>query len=304
MNKNMFSMFNIPNLLTASNMLCGILSILLSLSGRIDLAPYPIFLGAIFDFLDGFMARILKQQGELGKQLDSLADMVTFGLAPGVMMMGVLVFLTYPGADAFREIISSQSIPEETTYTIKHMDLIVHDYSYYFIEDYKMKLLNFQYGLSNLKLHSYFPFMALIITVFSMFRLAKFNLDTRQSESFIGVPTPANTIFFCMFPLILAQDFAEGSFQFQVREFIMQVWVLIPIIVIMSISLISEIPLFSLKFKHFKWKGNEIRFIFLITCSLLIPLTRFWSMGIIVLLYLILSIIENILKTKKHEIQS
>ncbi|MFN5417710.1 MAG: CDP-alcohol phosphatidyltransferase family protein [Flavobacteriia bacterium] len=266
-------MFNIPNLLTASNMLCGILSILLSLSGRIDLAPYPIFLGAIFDFLDGFMARILKQQGELGKQLDSLADMITFGLAPGIMMFVILLKISVD----------------------KNLSL----------ECTECEYLSFSTWIDVVLRKFHFEVLfALLIPVFSMFRLAKFNLDTRQSESFIGVPTPANTIFFCMFPLILVQDFAVGSFQFQVREFIMQVWVLIPIIVIMSILLISEIPLFSLKFKHFKWKGNEIRFIFLITCSLLIPLTRFWSMGIIVLLYLILSIIENILKTKKHEIQS
>ena len=273
MNKNMFSMFNIPNLLTASNMLCGILAIFLTLSGRVYYAPYFIFLGAILDFLDGFMARILKQQGELGKQLDSLADMVTFGLAPGVMMFMILIDLSLNNGNYFECTVCEFGKFESWVNLIfrqNHYEILV----------------------------------ALLIPVFSMFRLAKFNLDTRQSESFIGVPTPANTIFFCMFPLILAQDFAVGSFQFQVREFIMQVWVLIPIIIIMSILLISEIPLFSLKFKHFKWKGNEIRFIFLITCSLLIPLTRFWSMGIIVLLYLILSIIENILKTKKHEIQS
>jgi CDP-diacylglycerol--serine O-phosphatidyltransferase len=287
-------MFNIPNLLTASNMLCGIFSILLSLSGRIDLAPYPIFIGALFDFLDGFVARLLKQQGELGKQLDSLADMITFGLAPGIMMMGVFVYVIFP------DVIKYNDIPEETTHY--YNDFLTYKES--FLASYKMKSMNFLYGISNFRLFSFLPLLALIIPVFSMFRLAKFNLDTRQSESFIGVPTPANTIFFCMFPLILAQDFTVGSFQFQVREFIMQVWVLVPIIVIMSILLISEIPLFSLKFKHFKWKGNEIRFLFLITCSLLIPLILYWSMGIIVILYLVLSLIDNFLKRKQHEIQS
>ncbi len=261
-------------MLTASNMLFGIFSILLTFSGRIDLAPYPIFLGALFDFLDGFVARLLNQQSQLGKQLDSLADMITFGLAPGLMMMGV--FIQY------------------------QFDMQMNN---------KIDLSNFSFiwwvtDLLDFKNSYLIPFTALLIPIFSMFRLAKFNLDSRQSDSFIGVPTPANTIFFCMFPLILAQDFAFGSFQFQVREFIMQVWVLIPIIIIMSILLVAEIPLFSFKFKHFKWKGNEIRYLFLITCSLLIPLTRFWSMGIIVLLYLILSVIENLLKAKKHEIQS
>jgi len=267
-------MFNIPNLLTASNMLCGIFSILLSVSGRIDLAPYPIFLGALFDFLDGFVARLLKQQGELGKQLDSLADMVTFGLAPGIMMFVLLLNLT--------------------------------DSTHIFLGDTVLNFLQFESWINIvLRQQHYEVLAALLIPVFSMFRLAKFNIDTRQSESFIGVPTPANTIFFCMFPLILVQDFEQGSFSYVVREFVLQTWVLIPIIVIMSVLLISEIPLFSLKFKHFKWKGNELRFGFLITCLLLIVLTRFWSLGIIVILYLLLSLIENyFIKNKQHEIQS
>lgn len=273
-------MFNIPNLLTASNMLCGIFSILLSLSGRIDLAPYPIFLGAIFDFLDGFVARLLKQQGELGKQLDSLADMITFGLAPGIMMMGLLLYT--PSIGGFID--QTFGLSGE-----KHINILFFIWIGNLIELKEINLI---------------PLFALIIPLFSMFRLAKFNIDTRQSDSFIGIPTPANTIFFCMFPLILVQDFAVGSFQFQIREFIMQVWVLVPIIIIMSILLVAEIPLFSFKLKHFKWKGNEIRFLFLITCSLIIPLTLYWSLGIIVILYLVLSLIDNFLKRKQHEIQS
>ena len=144
----------------------------------------------------------------------------------------------------------------------------------------------------------FLPIVALTIPFFSLFRLAKFNIDTRQSESFIGLPTPANTLFFCTFPLIYFYGMNELS------KAIFDPFVLIIIICVMSLMLITELPLFSLKFKHFKWKGNELRFLFLITCSLLIPLTRFWSMGIIVLLYLILSVIENLLKAKKHEIQS
>ncbi len=287
-------MFNIPNLLTASNMLCGIFSILLSLSGRIDLAPYPIFLGALFDFLDGFVARLLKQQGELGKQLDSLADMITFGLAPGIMMMGVLVNSTFPSMIDFND------IPEETSYHINNFS----NYKDSFLASFSMKQMNFLFGISNLKLFSYTPFLALLIPVFSMFRLAKFNLDTRQAEGFIGLNTPANTLLLCTFPLILVQDFEVGSVNYIVREFVLQTWFLIPLIIVLSILLVSEIPIFSLKFKHFKWKGNEIRFIFLITCLLIIPLTLYWSLGIIVILYLILSLIDNFLKRKRYEIQS
>lgn len=273
MNKNPLSLFNIPNLLTACNMLCGILSILLSLSGRIDLAPYPIFLGAILDFLDGFAARLLKQQGEMGKQLDSLADMVTFGLAPGMMMFAILLKLS-----ADQTFIIESTARESLVFQI-WLDLTVRE-------------LNF------------LPFIAFLIPFFSMFRLAKFNIDTRQSDSFIGLPTPANTLFFCTFPLVLTQDLVEGSWQNDLVIVIFQPWVLILIIAIMSLMLVAELPLFSLKFKHFKWKGNEIRYLFLITCSLLIPLTLYWSLGIIIILYLILSIVENLLKAKKHEIQS
>ncbi|MGV3631609.1 MAG: CDP-alcohol phosphatidyltransferase family protein [Bacteroidota bacterium] len=260
-------MFNIPNLLTACNMLSGILSILLALSGRVDLAPYPIFLGAVLDFLDGFAARLLKQQGELGKQLDSLADMITFGLAPGVMMF-VLLLLTN----------------QET----------------------RMVGNSFNFGVSFAMNNTigFWAFAAFIIPFFSMFRLAKFNIDTRQSDSFIGLPTPANTLFFCTFPLVMSEDLTGGTLEYRVSEFIFHPVVLITIIIIMSLMLVAELPLFSLKFKHFKWKGNEIRYVFLITCSLLIPLTLYWSLGIIIILYLILSIVENLLKAKKHEIQS
>ncbi len=266
-------MFNIPNLLTASNMVCGIFSILLTLSGRIDLAPYPIFLGAIFDFLDGFIARLLKQQGELGKQLDSLADMVTFGLAPGIMMFVILLNIS-SGNDNF-------------------FDCATCEYE------------KFEHWINIIFKQFHFEVLiALLIPVFSMFRLAKFNLDTRQVEGFIGLNTPANTLLLCTFPLILAQDFDAGSVNFIARELVMQPFFIIPLILVLSILLVSEIPIFSLKFKHFKWKGNEIRFIFLLICSLIIPLTLYWSLGIIVILYLVLSIFDNLFKRKKHEIQS
>ena len=83
-------MFNLANILTSANLMFGIFSILFAILGELHLAVFAIYAGAIFDFLDGFAARLMKTSGELGKQLDSLADMVTFGVAPGVMMMVVL----------------------------------------------------------------------------------------------------------------------------------------------------------------------------------------------------------------------
>lgn len=274
-------MFNIPNLFTAGNMLCGIIAILLSVSGRIDLAPFAIFLGAILDFFDGFLARILKKQGELGKQLDSFADMITFGVAPGIMMMVLLCYVTTPGVAIGAE-------------NLQNFTLAVQACFNYWL-----------HSLIEFKHFSPWPLFALVIPFMSMFRLAKFNLDTRQSVSFIGLPTPANTIFFTAFPLILAHAHGSTAWELSVIELVFRPAVLIPVIVVMSLLLLAEIPLFALKFKHFKWKDNQIRYSFLILCLILIPTLLVWSIPIIVLLYIVLSVIENIFfKKKQHEIQS
>jgi CDP-diacylglycerol--serine O-phosphatidyltransferase len=160
-------------------------------------------------------------------------------------------------------------------------------------------------NLSQFKSQNYLPLVALFIPFMSMFRLAKFNIDTRQSVSFIGLPTPANTIFFTAFPLILAQVPNANTAQLNLITSVFQPTVLIPIIILMSLFLVAEIPLFALKLKHFGWKGNEIRYSYLTTCLLLIPFLLVWSIPIIVLLYIVLSIIENVfLKKKKNEIQS
>lgn len=281
----MLAMFNIPNLFTAANMLCGVLSIILSVSGRIDLAPFAVFLGAVFDFFDGFLARALKKQGELGKQLDSLADMVTFGLAPGVMMLVVLTYSIYHGN--FSDMLAYSTA--DTSFTT---------IAFYSFRTWAEQLGAFSH-------FSWIPFLALLIPFFSLFRLAKFNIDTRQSESFIGVPTPANTIFFCAFPLLLWQYAGSDGWQHELIMSLVQPAVLVPVIALMSVLLVSEIPLFSLKFKKFSWQGNEIRYVFLIICVILIPVLLFWSVPIIVLLYIVLSVIENIFfKNKTHEIQS
>ncbi len=277
-------MFNIPNLFTAFNLLSGTMAIILTLMGRIDLAPFAIYLGAIFDFFDGFLARKLKQSGELGKQLDSLADMVTFGLAPGLFMMVVIIV-----ALNFGDVVAIKEFPS---------------YVNYVLNDWKNAVF---YGVPNqmdtpLK---FLPFIALFIPFMSMFRLAKFNIDTRQSESFIGLNTPANTIFFTVFPLVLNNEYNQTYHDNMLIYYVFQPALLLPIIGGMSLMLISELPMFSLKFKHFKWKGNEIRFIFLISCGLLISFLLVWSIAIIVLLYMILSLIENKFLNKiQNEVQS
>ncbi|MCO5258658.1 MAG: CDP-alcohol phosphatidyltransferase family protein [Crocinitomicaceae bacterium] len=268
-------MFNIPNLFTAGNLLSGVCSIILAFSGQLELACYLIYFAAILDFFDGFLARLLNQKSELGKQLDSLADMVTFGVAPGILVAIVLIIQTT----------DLPLIPGLT-----------------FSEFVGMKIGQFLHLLSfgQWQLINWLFLAGLIIPFFSLFRLAKFNIDTRQSESFIGLPTPANTIFFTAFPLLMVKYYeSEGN---EILNFLTSPWVFIALILIMSLLLVAELPLFSLKFKTFTWKGNEVKFIFLISCLILIPLFLAWSILIIITLYLILSIIENKRKNSKHEI--
>lgn len=277
-------MFNIPNLFTAANLLSGTFAILLTLMGRIDVAPFLIFLGAIFDFLDGFIARKLNQAGELGKQLDSLADMITFGLAPGIFMMVVIIIsLTDLGSETLSDNFSSFVNFEITTWK---------NAVFYNIPNSMDTPLK------------YTPFFALFIPFMSMFRLAKFNIDKRQSESFIGLNTPTNTIFFTTFPLILMTEFHKNGYKSEWLNFIIQPGFLITIIGCVSLLLISEIPMFSLKFKNFIWNGNQIRYTFLISSTITIIFLLVWSIPIIVLLYVILSSIDNKLNKKNHEIQS
>lgn len=266
-------MFNLPNLLTAGNLLCGILSIFMAFSGQLELACYLIYFAAILDFFDGFLARKLNQMSELGKQLDSLADMVTFGVAPGIL---VCVMLMFQFAGGMTDIVYKGTFSEFVGDSVGHF--------FGSLESNVWSEVN------------YICFAGLIIPFFSLFRLAKFNIDTRQSESFIGLPTPANTIFFTSFPLLAAHYFNTGK-QSVLLEFILTPWVFVLITVVMSLLLIAELPLFSLKFKHFKWKGNEVKYVFLGSCLILIPILIAWAIPIIIILYLILSVVEN--KRKK-----
>ena len=285
-------MFNIPNLFTASNMLCGIIAILLSVSGRIDLAPFAIYLGAILDFFDGFLARKLNQQGELGKQMDSLADMITFGVAPGIMMLVLMSYFTMLNIGEevpFQEDVYWRQFLMDTGGLIKFHSRVALGFVawYNLLFEFKLSFIQF-----------IFPLIALLIPFFSIFRLAKFNIDTRQSDSFIGLNTPANTIFFTSFPLILSY-YSYNHYHNSFLLFLKNPYIIAVFIVIMSLMLVSEIPFFSFKFKHFKWKGNELRFLFLITCGILIPTILVWSIPIIILLYILLSVVENLFIKKQ-----
>ena len=293
----------VPNLFTAGNLVGGILAIIFALNGRIDIAPFFIFASAIFDFLDGFMARVLKVPSEMGKQLDSLADMVTFGVAPGiivfVMMQSINIVViedspliqseNSPVIEFFDKV---SNAPTCLTGSLGSNTVMVSPYTPpRAIDD------NNNWGF----IFNYFSYLAFLIPIFALFRLAKFNLDTRQSDSFIGLPTPAMTLFFAVIPVLITSAYyglMEGEYHFQSWQVKMADFLLNPIFlcistIVFSILMVVELPLFALKFKNFKFKGNEIRYIFLTISILLLATLFFWAIPLIIILYVILSLINT-----------
>jgi len=240
----------IPNTITSLNILCGCLSIVFAFEGNLVLASYFIVVSAVLDFMDGMAARLLNAYTQIGKELDSLADIVSFGLAPSVIIYQLLKL------------------------TLKTEGLLFH----------------FEYP----RIYEIIILMAsFIIAVFSALRLAKFNLDTRQSESFIGLAVPANALFIAGLPLIL---FKTDYIFF--KELILNVYFLLGTAFIGSFLLVAEIPMFSLKFKNLDPKQNTVRFVFLGISVILIILFRFVALPIIILFYILLSILCNIFSKK------
>ncbi|MFM7005681.1 MAG: CDP-alcohol phosphatidyltransferase family protein [Flavobacteriales bacterium] len=283
-------MFGIANLLTSFNLLGGICSIIFSLSGRLDWAVYALAISALLDFLDGFVARFTHTNGLLGKQLDSLADLVSFGVAPGILMfVMIIVGIDTSGLLKNAEGIQAyKGLPQE--YVVAQLI------------DWKAA---FFYGRNNIYNASimFLPFVALIIPFFALFRLAKFNIDERQSDKFIGVPTPTATIFFAFFPLYFWFELSNWSHQAHWIHVLFDCYTLALISALFSVLMVTELPLLALKFKNFKWHNNQFRYVLLIGSLISILLFLVWAIPIIVILYLILSIIENF-QFKKHEIQS
>jgi CDP-diacylglycerol--serine O-phosphatidyltransferase len=220
---------NIPNGFTLLNLLSGVIGIIWVLKGDILSGAYFILISAVLDFFDGFAARILKVPSEIGKQLDSLADLVSFGVLPGFILF---------------------------------------------------KMAEMQSGLE------WLPYFTLIVPLLSAYRLAKFNLDTRQSDQFIGLPTPANALFISTLPYLAISVPQVG------------VWLNLPLILVivawmMSILLILEIPLIALKFKNFSFKSNVFRYTLLGMGALLISFLGLAGIPWVILAYIGLSLIEN-----------
>lgn len=273
----------VPNLITAGNLLGGVLAIIFALTGHLEWAPYCIFTSAILDFLDGFAARLLKVQSELGKQLDSLADMVTFGVAPGIIVYQLLkVALLHESCDGLQSVWNSSSA--------EYLNPVYYEA---LLSDYLPGCAaNGGWQMT------YLPLIALIIPVMSMFRLAKFNLDARQSDSFIGLPTPANTLFFAALPLIIIQ-IVQSKAGWQaglIESVLLNPLFLISSSVLLALMLVVELPLFSLKFKSFGIQGNLIRYIFLTLAALMLATLQWLALPLIIILYILLSIIQNLRK--------
>jgi len=233
---------NIPNIITLTNLSCGLFSIIFAFQGNLKLAALCIFAGAFFDFFDGLVARILKVNGDLGKQLDSMADMVTFGVAPGFIL-------------------------------------------FHFIYELSHEITFINATNENL----FFPeLIALLIPIFSAYRLANFNIDTRQTSSFIGLPTPALAIFIAAFPLI---DFNQFPIFINLQ-------LLTIISVVLPLLLVVKLPLFSLKYsknEDLNTRLNIFRIILILSTIILFFVFHFAAIPFIVILYLILSLLNNIL---------
>ena len=225
---------HIPNSITCCNLICGCIATCFAFGGQPAMALLFIILGAVFDFFDGMTARLLGVSSPIGKELDSLADDVTFGVAPSTMIFYELTVMDYP------------------------------------------TLLE--------PLRPILPYVAFIMAAFSALRLAKFNLDERQAMGFIGLPTPANALFWGSI-MVGATSLLESN-----------AWMAVAVIVMVFISswlLVSEIPMFALKFKTWGWRGNEIKYIFLVTCIPLLLFLGVSGLAAIIAWYVILSLVNN-----------
>lgn len=214
---------HIPNTITCANLFSGCIGIVMAFNGHLETAAYFVVIAGIFDFFDGMIARLLNVKSEIGKQLDSLADMVSFGFLPGVVMFQLLKISNYAG--------------------------------------------------------NYLPYLGFLISIFSALRLAKFNIDKRQTEDFIGLNTPMNTLFIVSLAFILPDYPAIiGSSA-----------VLISIVALTSFLLVSEIKFFSFKLTDLSWPKNKMKFIFLMLSVVLIAFLKFIAAPFVLLLYAVLS---------------
>ena len=224
---------HLPNTITCCNLISGCIATWFAFQSDYAMALLFIVIGAVFDFFDGMVARLLHVSSPIGKELDSLADDITFGFAPSAIIFSYLCSF--------------------------HIHLL------------------------------FIPFLAFVMAAFSALRLAKFNLDERQALGFIGLPTPANALFWGSLIVGLHQN----GYTFEGLE-----WMILAGMFISCYLLIAEIPMFALKFKHWGWKGNEIKYIFILSCVPILLLLGLFGLAVIIAWYVILSVATNKTTTK------
>ena len=224
----------LPNFITLLNLLSGVLGIIWVLEGQPLYGAYFVILAAIFDFFDGFAARLLKVQSDMGKELDSLADVVSFGVLPGILL----------------------------------------------------------YSLTKSQTDSQFlPYLTLIVPLLSAHRLAKFNLDTRQSDRFIGLPTPANALLLTTVPHLAAYWPELAPWLSSPIALVVLAW-------LTSLLLVAELPLIALKFKNSSFADNSYRYALLVIGAVCLIWLQLAGIPLVILAYLLLSGMENLLHKK------
>lgn len=237
----------IPNFITLLNLLAGIIAVMLAVEGKLMLAGIFVLIGIFFDFFDGLVARLLKVQSELGKQLDSLADMVTSGVVPGIILYQLL---------------------KDTSGIWNEKALLA---TSFFTEGF-----------------SFLPLIGLVFSLAAAYRLANFNIDERQTSSFIGLPTPAATLFVISLPFIMKYSSMECAI-----NFIQNKWFLIGITILLSYLMNANLPLFALKLKDLSWKNNGIIYIFLLLSLVLLITLKFVAVPVIIVLYILFSVVKK-----------
>lgn len=225
---------SIPNLVTCCNLFSGCIATVMAYEMRYELALLFIVMAAVFDFFDGMLARLLNARSSIGKDIDSLADDISFGMAPAMIAFSLFKEVPYP---AFLD------------------------------------------GVAE-----WMPYTAFLIAVFSALRLAKFNVDTRQTTSFIGMPTPANALFWA--------SLAAGAHPFLISDMFNALWLFV-LVCLFSGLLVAELPMFSLKFKNLSWADNQTQYIFLGVCIPLIAFLGISSFAAIIVWYVFLSLVTR-----------
>lgn len=238
---------NIPNIITGLNFIAGLAGIYFCSRGNILHASYSIFLAMIFDFLDGMFARALKSSSDFGKQFDSLADLVSFGIVPGFIAFNLL------------------KIQVELELTVIQKDIL--------------------------------PFIGFLIPLFSAIRLAKFNIDTRQTNVFLGLPTPAHALFWASIPIIL--NFTNSESTYPISNVFLNPYFTLAAIVLFSSMMLLNIEMISLKFNNLRVKENFSRYLLIIGVIVMFICLNLYALPLIIVFYTLLSVVFSIIIRSK-----